>query len=172
MVWSWIFDPFYGLLRIPLNLVGLDSPRWLSDIHWTMPAIIIVSIWNGLGYDMVIFLAGLQSIPSDLYEAARVDGASGWQLFRNITFPLLSPTTFFLVVTSIIGALKTFDIVSVMTGGGPMNSSNVYVHYLYQNAFRWFKTGYASALAVVFFIVILAITLAQVQLSRRWVHYK
>jgi len=171
MVWSWIFDPFYGLLRVPLNLVGIASPRWLSDINWTMPAIIIVSIWNGLGYDMVIFLAGLQGIPRELYEAARVDGATGWRLFWNITFPLLSPTTFFLLVTSIIGAFKTFDIVSVMTGGGPMNSSNVYVHYLYQNAFRWFRAGYASALAVVFFVVILIITLVQVRLSRRWVHY-
>jgi sn-glycerol 3-phosphate transport system permease protein len=171
MVWSWIFDPFYGLLRVPLNLVGLASPRWLSDILWTMPAIIIVAIWNGLGYDMVIFLAGLQGIPIDLYEAARVDGASGWQLFRNITLPLLSPTTFFLMVTSIIGAFKTFDIVAVMTAGGPMNSSNVYIHYLYQNAFKWFKVGFASAQAVIFFIVILVITLAQVKLSRRWVHY-
>ncbi len=171
MVWTWIFDPFYGLLRVPLNMVGLASPRWLSDIAWTIPAIIIVSIWNGLGYDMVIFLAGLQGIPIDLYEAARVDGASGWQLFRNITLPLLSPTTFFLLITSVIGAFKTFDIVSVMTAGGPMNSSNVYIYYLYQNAFRWFKVGYASAQAVIFFIVILAITLFQVKLSRRWVHY-
>ena len=172
MVWSWIFDPFYGLLRVPINLVGLTSPGWLSDIHWTMPAIIIVSIWNGLGYDMVIFLAGLQGIPTDLYEAARVDGASGWRLFRHITFPLLSPTTYFLVVTSIVGSLKTFDIVSVMTGGGPMNSSNVYAYYLYQTAFKSFKAGYASAQAVVLFLVILAITLAQVRLSRRWVHYQ
>ncbi len=171
MVWAWIFDPFYGLLRVPLNLVGLASPRWLSDILWTMPAIIIVAIWNGLGYDMVIFLAGLQGIPVDLYEAAKVDGASGWQLFRNITLPLLSPTTFFLMVTSIVGAFKTFDIVSVMTGGGPMNSSNVYIYYLYQNAFQWFKVGYASAQAVIFFVVIMAITLLQVRFSRRWVHY-
>lgn len=171
MVWTWIFDPFYGLLRVPLNLVGLASPKWLSDVLWTMPAIIIVAIWNGLGYDMVIFLAGLQGIPRDLYEAAKVDGASGWQLFRNITLPLLSPTTFFLVTTSIIGAFKTFDIVSVMTSGGPMNSSNVYIYYLYQNAFQWFKVGYASAQAVLFFIVILAVTLFQVKLSKSWVHY-
>ena len=171
MVWTWIFDPFYGLLRVPLNLVGLASPRWLSDVLWTMPAIIIVAIWNGIGYDMVIFLAGLQGIPIDLYEAARVDGASTWQLFRHVTFPLLSPTTFFLMVTSIIGAFKAFDIVAVMTAGGPMNSSNVYIHYLYQNAFKWFKVGFASAQAVIFFIVILIITILQVKLSDRWVHY-
>ncbi len=171
MVWSWIFDPFYGVLRVPLSWMGLPSPEWLSDVNWSLPAIIIVSIWSGLGYDMVIFLAGLQGVPRVFYEAARVDGASSWQVFRNITFPLLSPTTFFLSITSIINAFKTFDIVSVMTGGGPLNSSNVYIHYVYQNAFQWFRMGYASALAVVFFIIILIITIIQFRISRRWVHY-
>jgi ABC-type sugar transport system permease subunit len=131
----------------------------------------IVIIWSGLGYAMVIFLAGLQGIPVELYDAARVDGASPWQTFWRLTFPLLSPTTFFLVVTSVISALKAFDIVWIMTEGGPMNGSNVYVLYLYQNAFRWFRTGYASALALVLFAVILAITGAQMRLSKRWVHY-
>ena len=171
MVWGWIFDPHYGLLKLPLNALGLTSPNWLMDVNWSLPAVMIVVIWSGLGYDMVIFLAGLQGIPIDLYEAARVDGASRRQLFTHITFPLLSPTTFFLTVISVVGALKAFDIVAVMTGGGPLNSSNVYVFYLYQNAFRWFKIGYASALALVLFIIIMAITLAQVRLSRRWVHY-
>ena len=131
----------------------------------------IVAIWSGLGYAMVIFLAGLQGIPVELYDAARVDGASGWQTFWKLTFPLLSPTTFFLVVTSVIGALKAFDVPAIMTDGGPMNSSNVYVLYLYQNAFKWFKTGYASALALVLFVVILLITAGQMRLSKRWVHY-
>jgi len=171
MVWTWVFDPFYGLLRVPLAWLGLPSPAWLSDVNWSLPAVIIVTIWSGLGYDMVIFLAGLQGIDRVYYEAARVDGASSWQVFRNITFPLLSPTTFFLTITSIIGAFKTFDIVSVMTGGGPLNSSNVYIHYVYQNAFQWFRMGYASALAVVFFIIILIITLIQFRISRRWVYY-
>jgi ABC-type sugar transport system permease subunit len=171
MVWTWIFDPFYGVLRVPLSWFGLPSPEWLSDVNWSLPAIIIVSIWSGLGYDMVIFLAGLQGVPREYYEAARVDGASNWQVFRSITFPLLSPTTFFLTITAIISAFKTFDIVSVMTGGGPLNSSNVYIHYVYQNAFKWFKMGYASALAVVFFIMILIITLIQFRISRRWVYY-
>ncbi len=171
MVWAWIFDPFYGVLRVPLSWLGLASPEWLSDVNWSLPAIIIVSIWSGLGYDMVIFLAGLQGIPRTYYEAAKVDGASSWQVFRSITFPLLSPTTFFLTITSIIGAFKTFDIVSVMTNGGPLNSSNVLIHYIYQNAFQWFKMGYASAMAVIFFIIILVITLIQFRVSRRWVHY-
>lgn len=171
MVWSWIFDPFYGVLRVPLSWLGLASPEWLSDVNWSLPAIIIVTIWSGLGYDMVIFLAGLQGVPKVFYEAARVDGATGWQVFRSITFPLLSPTTFFLTITSIISAFKTFDIVSVMTSGGPLNSSNVLIHYIYQNAFQWFRMGYASALAVVFFIIILIITIIQFRISRRWVHY-
>lgn len=171
MVWGWILDPTYGLLRVFLNAVGLASPNWLGDVHWALPAVMIVMIWGGVGYDMVIFLAGLQGIPRELYDAALVDGASGLTLFRRLTFPLLSPTTFFLLVISVINALKAFDVVSVMTGGGPLNSSNVYVHYLFQNAFRWFKTGYASALALVLFVVILAITLVQNGLSKRWVHY-
>lgn len=171
MVWGWILDPSFGLLRVFLNAVGLASPNWLGDVHWALPAVMIVVIWGGVGYDMVIFLAGLQGIPQELYDAARVDGASPPQVFRKITFPLLSPTTFFLLVISVIGALKAFDVVAVLTQGGPLNSSNVYVHYLYQNAFSWFKTGYASALALVLFVAILGITLVQVRLSKRWVHY-
>ncbi len=171
MVWSWILEPNYGLLRVALNAVGLASPNWLGDVNWALPAVMIVVIWSGLGYDMVIFLAGLQGIPAELYEAARVDGASPAQVFFKITFPLLSPTTFFLMIISVIGALKAFDVVAVMTGGGPLNSSNVYVLYLYQNAFKWFKAGYASALALVLFVVILLITVGQMRLSKRWVHY-
>lgn len=171
MVWEWIFNPYYGLLKVPLSWVGLESPGWLLDPKWALPAVMIVVIWANIGYDMVIFLAGLQAVPTDLYEAARVDGASRWSLFWHVTFPLLSPTTFFLVIVSIISAFKAFDIVAVMTGGGPLNSTNVYVYYLYQNAFRWFKTGYASALAVVLFVIILTITIFQMRLSRRWVHY-
>lgn len=171
LVWSWIFHEDIGLLRIPFEWFGLNSPDWLGDVRWTMPAVIIVTIWKGLGYDMVIFLAGLQSIPADLYEAARVDGAGRWALLRNITLPMLSPITFFLVITATIGALQAFDIVAVMTGGGPLNSSKVYVYYLYDNAFKWFKVGYASALSMILFLIILAITAIQVRLSERWVHY-
>ena len=171
MVWSWILDANYGLLRVFLNAVGLRSPNWLGDVTWALPAIMIVVIWSGLGYDMVIFLAGLKNIPSELYDAALVDGANRLQVFRSVTFPLLSPITFFLSIVSVIGALKAFDIVAIMTDGGPLNSSNVYVLYLYHNAFSWFKTGYASALALVLFVLIMAITLVQMKLSRRWVHY-
>ena len=171
MVWGWILDPTYGLFRVLLNSIGLRSPNWLTDIHWSMPAVIIVIIWRSLGYDMVFFLAGLQSIPKDLYDAAKVDGASKLQLFRYVTFPLLSPTTFFLTIVSVVGALKAFDIIAIMTDGGPMNSTNVFVLYLYQNAFEWFKTGYASAIALILFVLIMGITLIQTRLSKRWVHY-
>ena len=171
MVWGWIFDPNFGLLRVFINSLGMRSPNWLGDVNWALPAIIIVVIWSGIGYDMVIFLAGLKNIPGEFYDAAQVDGASPWHCFWFITLPLLSPTTFFLTIVSVIGSLKAFDIIAIMTEGGPLNSTNVIVFYLYQNAFQWFKAGYASALALVLFVVIMGITLVQTRLSRRWVHY-
>lgn len=171
MVWTWIFEPTFGLFRLVFRAFGAASPNWLYNVNWSLPAVIIVLIWSRLGYDMVLFLAGLKNISEEIYDAALVDGVNPLQNFIYITFPLLSPTTFFLTVTSFIGALKAFDIVSIMTDGGPMNSSNVFVLYLYQNAFQWFKTGYASAIAVILFTIIMVITLIQNRLSKRWVHY-
>lgn len=171
MVWGWIFEPNYGLMKVFLNLFGLKAPNWIYDVHYSLPAVIIVLIWSGIGYDMVLFLAGLKNIPKDIYDAALVDGVNSWQNFWYITFPLLSPTTFFLSITSFIAALKAFDIVAIMTDGGPLNSSNVFVLYLYQNAFQWFKTGYASALALILFLLIITITLVQNRFSKKWVHY-
>lgn len=171
MVWSWIFEPTFGLLRVFMKPFGIPPIDWLESVTHSLPAVIIVLIWSGIGYDMVLFLAGLKNISLEIYDAALVDGVSPWQNFWYITFPLLSPTTFFLTITGFIGALKAFDIVAIMTDGGPLNSSNVIVHFLYQNAFQWFKTGYASALALILFIIIMAITLVQNRLSSRWVHY-
>lgn len=171
MVWTWIFEPTFGLFRLVFKAFGMASPNWLFNVNWSLPAVIIVLIWSRVGYDMVLFLAGLKNISDEIYDAALVDGVNPWQNFLYITFPLLSPTTFFLTVTSFIGALKAFDIISIMTDGGPMNSSNVFVLYLYQNAFQWFKTGYASAIALILFIIIMVITLIQNRLSKRWVHY-
>ncbi len=171
MVWRWILEPHYGLLRVFLRPFGIAPINWIESTTHSLPAVIIVLIWVGIGYDMVIFLAGLKNIDPELYDAGRVDGANAWQEFIHITFPLLSPTTFFLTITGFISALKSFDIISILTGGGPLNTSNVLVHFLYENAFRWFKTGYASALALLLFIVIMAITLVQNRLSKRWVHY-
>ena len=171
MIWAWIFDGHYGLLRAPLEMLGLKSPDWLLDMSWSLPAVIIVLIWSGLGYSMVIFLAGLQSIPSVLYEAARVDGASEWVLFSRITIPMVSPTTFFVMITSVISSLQVFAIPDVLTDGGPLWSSGTYLLYLYDNAFNWFRVGYGSALAVVLFLFILLITFIQNRMSRSWVHY-
>lgn len=171
LVWRWIFEPSYGLLKVFLSWFGLSSPDWINSVDFSLAAVIIVLVWVGIGYDMVLFIAGLKNIPADIYDAAKVDGVSPWQNFWYITFPLLSPTTFFLVITSVIGAFKSFDIISILTDGGPLNSSNVFVLYLYQNAFQWFKTGYASAIAVILFVVIITITLIQNRLSHRWVHY-
>jgi len=171
MVWTWIFEPTFGLFRLVFQAFGMASPNWIYNVNWSLPAVIIVLIWSQIGYDMVLFLAGLKNISGEIYDAALVDGVNPIQNFFYITFPLLSPTTFFLTVTSFIGALKAFDIIAIMTDGGPMNSSNVFVLYLYQNAFQWFKTGYASAIAVILFFLIMVITLIQNRLSKRWVHY-
>ncbi len=171
MVWAWIFEPTYGLLRVVLKPLGFPMIDWIHSTSHSLPAVIIVLIWSGIGYDMVLFLAALKNISMEIYDAALVDGANSYQIFWRITFPLISPTTFFLLITGFINVLKAFDIVRIMTEGGPLNSSNVVVHFLYQNAFQWFRTGYASALALILFVFIMFITLIQNRLSKRWVHY-
>jgi len=171
MVWTWIFEPTYGLLRVFTRPLGLPMIDWIHSQAHSLPAVITVLIWSGIGYDMVLFLAALKNIPVEIHDAALVDGASPMQYFWHICFPLISPTTFFLTITGFINALKAFDIARIMTEGGPLNSSNVIVHFLYQNAFQWFRTGYASALALVLFVIIMIITLVQNRLSKRWVHY-
>jgi len=171
MVWAWIFEPTYGLLRVVLKPLGFPMIDWIHSTSHSLPAVIIVLIWSGIGYDMVLFLAALKNISLEIYDAALVDGANSYQIFWRITFPLISPTTFFLLITGFINVLKAFDIVRIMTEGGPLNSSNVVVHFLYQNAFQWFRTGYASALALILFLFIMFITLIQNRLSKQWVHY-
>ncbi len=171
MVWAWIFEPTFGLLRVVLKPLGFPMIDWIHSTSHSLPAVIIVLIWSGIGYDMVLFLAALKNISLEIYDAALVDGANTYQIFWRITFPLVSPTTFFLLITGFINVLKAFDIVRIMTEGGPLNSSNVVVHFLYQNAFQWFRTGYASALALILFVFIMFITLIQNRLSKRWVHY-
>jgi sn-glycerol 3-phosphate transport system permease protein len=171
IVWQFIFDPEFGLLRVLLGFVGVLSPKWLGDTHWSLWAVVIVAVWQRLGYVTVIFLSGLQGIPRELYEAATVDGAGAWERFRHVTLPLLSPITFFVVVTSVISAFQVFDLIAVMTRGGPIDSTNVLSFYLYQTAFQFFKAGLAAAIALVLFLVILTLTIAQQQIGRRWVHY-
>jgi ABC-type sugar transport system permease subunit len=171
LVWLWIFDAKYGLLNEALRLFGIPGPEWIGSVDWALPALIIMSIWRFAGYDMLLFLGGLQSISVDLLEAARIDGAGAWSLFWKIKFPLLSPTTLFVAVTSFITMFQNFDTVYVMTQGGPVNSTNMMVFYLYQNAFQFFEAGYASAIAIVLFIIVVALTAVQMRLSSKWVHY-
>ncbi len=171
LLWIWIFDPSFGLLNYGLSLIGIDGPRWLTDTKWAMPALIIMNVWRTMGYDMVIFLAGLTAIPQELYDAADIDGAGKFAKFRYITLPLLSPTTFFIMVTSLIGALQVFDQVAVMTGGGPVDATKVFNYYIFEQAFAFFRAGYAAAIAMVLFVIVLALTLLQFIISRRWVHY-
>ena len=172
LVWAWLFNSNFGLINAGLSLLGVtELPKWMGSTRWAMPAIIIVSIWQNLGYAMVLFLAGLQNIGKDVHDAAALDGATGWDRFWHITLPLLSPTTFFVLVISIIGSFQVFELVLVMTKAGPANATNTLVYYIYQNGFQFYQMGYASAAAMVLFLIVLAFTLVQYKLQRRWVHY-
>lgn len=172
LVWAWLFNANFGLINALLSLFGVvDVPRWLASTQWAMPAVIIVSIWQNLGYAMVLFLAGLQNIRADLYDAAAIDGAKGWRRFWFITLPLLSPTTFFVLIISVIGSFQIFELVFVMTQAGPANATNTLVYYIYQNGFQFYQMGYASAAAMILFVIVLIMTLVQYGLQNRWVHY-
>jgi ABC-type sugar transport system permease subunit len=171
LVWLWILDPKYGLLNDILRIVGIRGPEWLASVKWALPAIILMTIWRFVGYDMLIFIGGLQSLSPEIQEAAVVDGAGWWTLFWRITFPLLSPTTFFIAVTSFITMFQNFETIYVMTGGGPVDSTNMIVYYLYQNAFEFFEAGYASAIAVVLFLIVVTLTAIQFRIQGKWVHY-
>lgn len=171
IVWIYLFDPRFGLIARMLDVVGVASPSWLADPRWAMPAVIIVSIWKDLGFTAVIYLAGLRTIPRDLYEAAKVDGAGPWWRFRSVTLPMLSPIVFFLGVTSLLNTIQSFDIIQVMTRGGPVDSTTTLIYYVYQQGFVAFNAGRASAAAIILFVAMLGITLAQVRWAERQVHY-
>lgn len=171
VVWMWVLHPDVGLVNTLLSYVGVDGPRWLANPDWALPALLMMSLW-GLGRGMVIYLASLQGIPKHLYEAAAIDGANGWQSFRKVTLPLLTPTIFFNLVLSIISTFQTFTSAFVATNGGPLDSTLFYVLYLYRQAFQYFNMGYASSLAWVLFVIILVLTLIIVRSSDRWVYYE
>ena len=171
LLWIWMLDPQYGLVTYLLRLVGLRPVNWLGDPKVALWTLVLVTVWKTIGYPMVIYLAGLQSIPGDFYEAAALDGAGPWQRFRFITWPLLTPTTLFLVVTLTIASFQGFDIVKIMTQGGPVTATMIYVYYIYEQAFQYFKLGKASAAMVVFFALILALTVLQWRVFRRRIHY-
>lgn len=166
MVWEWIFDPNIGLLNHVLHL----HINWLYDTHFAMPALIIVSVWKLIGYNMVIFLSSLAGISQSMFEAAKIDGANELQTFKNVTVPLLSPTIFFVVIITAISSFQVFDLIYLMTQGGPLNSTNVLVYAIYQNAFEYFNVGKASAIAYVLFVIILILTLVQWNLRKKLVY--
>ena len=172
VMWRWLYNTDFGLINLILTSVGLKGVPWLSSTAWAMPAVILMAIWKTLGYNMVIFLAGLQSIPAHLHEAAAIDGANGFQRFRYITLPLLAPTTFFVLVISVISSFQVFDLAFVLTKGGPGDATNTMVMYIYNQAFQFFHMGYAASIAWVLFAIIFVITLLQHQLQKRWVHYE
>lgn len=171
LLWGWLYNAQYGLINYFLSMIGIPKISWLGDTRFAMPAIIIMTIWRGLGYNMVLFLAGLQGIPQEYYEAATIDGASRWNRFRHITLPMLSPTTFFIIILTMIGSFQVFEATYVMTQGGPFFSTYTMVLYIFFQGFQWFRMGYASALAYVLFAMILLVTLVQMRLEKRMVHY-
>ncbi|MGH7759915.1 MAG: carbohydrate ABC transporter permease [Candidatus Dormibacteraceae bacterium] len=178
VIWEWIFNHDYGLLNSVLSVFNLPKVAWLTDSSAIMPSVILYSLWATVGFNVVIFLAGLANIPPDLMEAARVDGANGWQVFRRVTWPLLSPTTYFVLLISSIGSFKVFNVVYVLTEGdagvtgGPDRAAMTIGVYLYKQAFEFFRAGYASAISVALFAIILAVTLIQMRFASRRVFYR
>ncbi|HVK03124.1 MAG TPA: sugar ABC transporter permease [Armatimonadaceae bacterium] len=172
LVWAWVFHPDSGILNYALSKLGIDGPAWLMDPKTALPSLIIMSLWGIGGGRMIIFLAGLQGISDELYEAAALDGAKGWTIFRNVTLPMLSPTIFFNSVLGIIGSFQVFTSAYIMTGGGPDNATLMYVLYLYNNAFRFFKLGKASAMAWILFAILLVFTVIQFKQASKWVYYE
>ena len=171
LIWRWILNHKYGLVNILLARIGITGPAWLDDKYWAMPGIVLASVWKDAGFFALIFLGALKGINHEYYEAAEIDGASPWKKFRHITLPLVSPTTFFVTITSIINSFQVFAQVQIMTYGGPAGATQVIMERIYKYAFQFFKMGYASALSWVLFVIILMITVIQWRLQKRWVFY-
>lgn len=168
-VWNMLFQPEYGPINDLLRMLGVQNPPgWVTSTDWAMWAVIIVSVWKYVGYYMLVYLAGLQGIPAELYEAASIDGANGWQKFKSITLPMLRPTTFFVSVMLTIQCFKIFDLIYVMTQGGPGRSTNVLVYFIYNKAFVSSKFGYASAASMILFAIVLVVTLIQFRGQKKY----
>jgi multiple sugar transport system permease protein len=170
VLWMWLLNPQYGLVNAFLARLGLPEPGWISDPMWSKPALIGMSLW-GIGGSIVIYLAGLQDVPAELYEAAEIDGARPWQRVRYITLPMLSPVIFFNLVMGLIGSFQYFTQAYVMTLGGPVDSTLFYALYLFRRAFTYLDMGYASAMAWLLFVLIMAVTALTFKSAGRWVHY-
>ena len=171
VLWRWLFNPEFGLVNVMLDYVGIDGPNWLGTTKWALPSLILISLW-GFGGTMLVFLAGLQGVPSELYEAVEVDGGNAWHRFRNVTLPMLSPVILFNLVIGLIYSFQFFTEPFALTEGGPENSTLVYLLYLYNNAFRYFEMGYASAMAWILFLIVLVLTLLIFRTTPMWVHYE
>lgn len=172
MLWSWLMDPEYGLLNWAIGLFGFGKLDWLYHPSTSLLSLVIVAVWKGVGYNTLVFIAGLQSIPKDIYEAAALDRSRPWTTFRRLTLPMLSPTVFFLVIMNLIGSFQVFETIKIMTQGGPVNSTNTLVYYIYDNGFRFFKIGYASAAGVILLAVVGCLTILYFRLLSRRVHYR
>ncbi|MFC8846526.1 MULTISPECIES: carbohydrate ABC transporter permease [unclassified Micromonospora] len=172
LLWKWLLNPADGLVNRLLGGLGVPGPGWWSDPDWAMPSVVLASVWKDAGFVAVILLAGLQAIPADVREAAAIDGAGWWRQLRSVTLPMLSPSIFFVLVVSLINGFQVFDQVWVMTEGGPGGASSVVVEQIVKYAFSYGRVGYASAMSIVLFAVILLVTLVQFRLQRRWVHYE
>ncbi|MGI8976216.1 MAG: carbohydrate ABC transporter permease [Thermomicrobiales bacterium] len=166
LLWTWMFNPRYGLINYGLSFLGVNGPDWLYDRTWAMPAIILTSVWKDLGFVMVVFLAGLQTIPRDYYEAASLDGANRWEQLRSITLPLLAPTTFFVAVISIIQSFQVFTQVWIMTEGGPAGATTVLVERIVKHAFSYGEMGYAATISWVLCLIVFSVTILQHRLQR------
>jgi len=173
ILWTWILQPQVGLLNYLLHFIGVRGPAWLGNPATALPALSVITLWGSLGgTTMIIFLAGLQGVPQELYDAADIDGAGGWSRFRHVTLPLISPTMFFNLVLGIIASLKVFTTAFIATGGGPAFATWFVALHIWSEAFKYLEMGYASALAWIFTLILVVITVAQLRFSRRWVYYE
>jgi multiple sugar transport system permease protein len=170
LVWLWLYNPDFGLINAFLRKLGLPAPGWITSVIWAMPSVVIVTVWKGLGFYMMIFLAALQDVPESLIEAAKIDGANFCQRFLHVTVPMISPAIFFVVIMSTIWGFQTFDQIFMMTQGGPLRSTTVLVYDLYREAFEFLHMGYASAIAVMLLVLVMVVTIAQWIARSRWVH--
>ena len=171
VVWSWIYQPQFGILNMILKFFGIQGKEWLRDPSTAMGAVIVMSIWWGLGYNIVLFLAGLQNVPRTYVDAAKIDGANERQVFFNITVPLISPTTLLVTITTMINAFQVFDQMFLLTSGGPAKKTYTMAIHIYQTAFKSYELGKASTAALVLFFVVVAVSVIQFKLSDKWVHY-
>jgi len=172
ILWKYIFQTDNGIINVLLRMIGIEGPQWLYNVHLAIPVVVVVTLIKGLGMNMVIFISAMQDVPGMYYEAAEIDGVSRWQQFRHITLPLIAPSIFLVTIMTVIGSLKIFGQIYVMTEGGPGTASYVFVYYIYQQAFRFYEFGYASSISTILFFLVLVLTVFQWKVRKRWVFHE